>query len=651
MMGMQNTVSGNHNTLSIWASNTMLRWFCKKLMSIIPLFHYSIIPIRFSLTCWAFVVSCFSFDAFAAEPNYLSPSSLAMTKDGKTLYVACQTAGEVMVFDTTTEKVTARHALTNVHQFALSPDEQRLYLTGGTSHGTLQEVDLKTGKALRSFSAGHTPMSPLVTQDGKRLFYCNRHARTDQPDIHELDITTGKILRSAKAIREPVKLCLSKDEQTLWAFNHLPLMEANRSNVFTSVSVYDAKTFRQKAKLDLPSGSFAIRDAVMSPDGKYCFVTHTIGRFTVPTTHLDRGWINTSAISVLAVEKCAYLNTALLDDTTRGAANPWGVTITPDGKWLCITASGIHELLVIPVADFLKRLAACANPKEVVNNLSFLYGAKTRLPLEKCLGPRAVVASGDRVYSANRFSDNLAVVQMWDDGPGGVVPLPLVEKPKEPDLVRHGERIFNDATLCYQQWQSCASCHPDTRSDGTNWDLLNDGIGNPKQSRSMLYSHRTSPVMITGIRESAEIAVEKGFTMIQFQSVTPFYLDTVNAYIKSLEPELSPYRNPDGSLTAAAVRGKVIFEGKAECIKCHTPPYYGDKKPYVLGLGSDNERTRAFCTPILIEVWRTAPYMYDGRALSMETVITTDNSNNKHGNTKNLSKKEVRDLGEYVNSL
>jgi cytochrome c peroxidase len=157
--------------------------------------------------------------------------------------------------------------------------------------------------------------------------------------------------------------------------------------------------------------------------------------------------------------------------------------------------------------------------------------------------------------------------------------------------------------------------------------------------------------MITGIRESAEIAVEKGFTMIQFQSVTPFYLDTVNAYIKSLEPELSPYRNPDGSLTAAAVRGKVIFEGKAECIKCHTPPYYGDKKPYVLGLGSDNERTRAFCTPILIEVWRTAPYMYDGRALSMETVITTDNSNNKHGNTKNLSKKEVRDLGEYVNSL
>jgi cytochrome c peroxidase len=240
---------------------------------------------------------------------------------------------------------------------------------------------------------------------------------------------------------------------------------------------------------------------------------------------------------------------------------------------------------------------------------------------------------------------------MWDDGPGGAVPLPLVEKPKEPDLVRHGERIFNDATLCYQQWQSCASCHPDTRSDGTNWDLLNDGIGNPKQSRSMLYTHRTSPVMITGIRESAEIAVEKGFTMIQFHAVTPFYLDTVNAYLKSLEPELSPYRNPDGSLNASALRGKIIFEGKAECGKCHTPPYYGDKKKYIFGLGTDNERNRAFATPILIEVWRTAPYMYDGRAISIQNVITTDNSNNKHGNTKGLSPKEVEDLAEYVNSL
>ena len=42
---------------------------------------------------------------------------------------------------------------------------------------------------------------------------------------------------------------------------------------------------------------------------------------------------------------------------------------------------------------------------------------------------------------------------------------------------RRGEFFFNDASLCLQSWQSCASCHPDARTDALNWDLLNDGIG------------------------------------------------------------------------------------------------------------------------------------------------------------------------------
>jgi cytochrome c peroxidase len=248
------------------------------------------------------------------------------------------------------------------------------------------------------------------------------------------------------------------------------------------------------------------------------------------------------------------------------------------------------------------------------------------------------------------FSDSVNVIEMWDDGPGAAIPLPLQDA-VPPDEVRAGEMAFNDATFCYQHWQSCASCHPDVRSDGTNWDLLNDGIGNPKQSRSLLYTHRTSPVMITGIRASAEIAVTKGFSHIQFHQVTQERDDSVNAYLKSLEPIPSPYLARDGSLTESAMRGKEIFNGKAACVTCHMPPYYGDRTKYSLGLGSDDDRNREFATPILIECWRTAPYMYDGRALSIQDVITIDNKNNTHGNTKDLTEQEVEDLTEFVLSL
>ncbi len=584
-----------------------------------------------------------------AEDHYLSPAALAVGGGGKVLYVACEDAGSVQVFDTAAEKVTAHYPVGKITDLVLSPDESRLFATAGSFNGAVHEIDVTSGKIMRSLPAGHTPGSPVISADGKTLYYCNRFSRADQMDVQAVDLATGKTTHSAKAIREPVTMKLSKDGSTLWVVNHLPLMAANLKHVFTSLCVYQSGTLEKLVTLDLPSGSFAVRGSAMSADGKYFFVSHTIGRFTVPTTHLDRGWINTSAVSIFDVVGRTYVNTVLLDDTMKGAANPWGIAVAGADDWLCVNASGTHELIVVNLKEMMKRLSAAKNPKEVVNDLSFLYGAKTRVPLEG-QGARALAVSGSKVYSAMRFADSLNVVELWDDGPGAAVAFPL-GTPKPADPVRAGEMAFNDASCCYQQWQSCASCHPDSRSDGTNWDLMNDGIGNPKQSRSMLYTHKTSPVMITGIRASAEVAVVKGFTMIQFHEVSADRVEDVNAYLKSLQPVPSPYLMSDGKLTASALRGKVLFDGKAECARCHVPPYYGDKKKYALGLGSDSERDREFATPILIECWRTAPYMYDGRAVSMKEVITTDNTNNKHGNTKDLTPKEVDDLATYINSL
>lgn len=51
--------------------------------------------------------------------------------------------------------------------------------------------------------------------------------------------------------------------------------------------------------------------------------------------------------------------------------------------------------------------------------------------------------------------------------------------------------------------------------------------------------------------------------------------------------------------------------------------------------------------PPFREVWRTAPYLFDGRAATMEEVFEVY----KHGVDKKLSRKEVEALTEYVNSL
>ena len=143
------------------------------------------------------------------------------------------------------------------------------------------------------------------------------------------------------------------------------------------------------------------------------------------------------------------------------------------------------------------------------------------------------------------FSDNLAIVDAGAvrasaaartspgaPAPSNPVSLPL-HSPAEPTAARLGEMYFNDGTLCLQGWQSCASCHScDARVDGMNWDLQNDGIGNPKNVKSLLLSFETPPVMSMGVRADAATAIRAGIRYILFADLP--------------EPSPPPWTNTSG---------------------------------------------------------------------------------------------------------
>ena len=225
---------------------------------------------------------------------------------------------------------------------------------------------------------------------------------------------------------------------------------------------------------------------------------------------------------------------------------------------------------------------------------------------------------------------------------------PLCREQKETEI-RKGERYFNDAALCHQTWQSCASCHPEGRSDGLNWDLLNDGEGNPKNTKSLLFSHVTPPAMITGVRPTAEIAVQSGVEHILFNETPELYCSALDAYLRSLKPVPSP-RLHNGKLSGNARKGKRIFE-RAGCAECHSGACYTDLKLYNAGTGIGDDRNREFDTPTLIELWRTAPYLYDGRAKSGDDVVSVYNRTDRHGKTSGLTPQERYYLVEFMLSL
>jgi hypothetical protein len=186
-----------------------------------------------------------------------------------------------------------------------------------------------------------------------------------------------------------------------------------------------------------------------------------------------------------------------------------------------------------------------------------------------------------------------------------------------------------------------------------NWDLMNDGFGNPKNTKSLLYAPRTEPAMWTGIRANAMAGVQAGFRFIEFQAHPQQDYDDIYNFLNSLEPEPSPYW-VNGKLSPDAVQGKAIFESaEARCLECHLPSYYyAHTNKYDVGTRHDSDWTQnditGYVPPPLFELWRTAPYLHDGSALTLRDVLTTFNAGDRHGKTSHLSPSQIDQLAAYL---
>lgn len=590
--------------------------------------------------------------ALGIAGDYLSPSEVIADSEGRTLYIAEATARQIAVFNVASGEVTRTISLpSEVGGLVLAKDDSTLYVAGATPEGQVFVVETRTGAVTGRIPVGHTPGALALSSDGWKLYACNQFNHS----VSTVDLALGKETGRITVPREPIALAIAAGGKTLFVVNHLPAGVADGNYAGVEISVIDTATDKVASSIPLPNGSMAARDITVSPDGRHAYVTHILARYQLPTTQLERGWMNTNALTVIDVASRRRVNTVLLDDVDLGAANPWSVACTADGKHICVTTSGTHELSVIDrsgLHDKLTRVAAnekvsdassCA--EDVPNDLSFLVGLKRRLKLAGN-GPRGLALVGTQAYVAEYFTDSLGVVDVDPDVRAKARSMAL--GPQRPlTAVRQGELLFHNAALCFQSWQSCASCHPgNARVDALNWDLLNDGLGNPKNTKSLLLSHRTPPAMGLGVRATAELAVRAGIRHIQFAVRPEADAAAIDQYLKSLKPVPSPHL-VDGKLSESALRGKELFTSAA-CAKCHSSELYTDGEKYDVATGRLREEGLEFDTPSLIEVWRTAPYLHDGRAETIVDVLRKHNRGDEHGHTSDLTDEQIADLAEYV---
>jgi cytochrome c peroxidase len=241
------------------------------------------------------------------------------------------------------------------------------------------------------------------------------------------------------------------------------------------------------------------------------------------------------------------------------------------------------------------------------------------------------------------MSDTLTVIQV--NGFSTIATVSLSPGPIERTAEQRGEAAFHDGRSALDRWMSCASCHAGGHTSGLSFDTNGDGgYGAAKDIPTLLGCGPTAPYSWIGRFATLEAQIAESLdTSLRGPGPQPDQVADLAAFLRSLEP--APARR--SSDDPAALRGKDVFQLRG-CDACHVPPTYTSPVRRDVGLTDGPDGNRRFNPPSLRGVSRSAPYLHDGRAETLNDVLQIH-----HPGTEDTpwDQNEADDLAAFLESL
>ncbi|GAB4207323.1 MAG: hypothetical protein OHK0022_35400 [Roseiflexaceae bacterium] len=319
-------------------------------------------------------------------------------------------------------------------------------------------------------------------------------------------------------------------------------------------------------------------------------------------------------------------------------------------------------------------------------------GARAAILFDTGLAPQGLALSpdGDLLFVHNMLSRSVRVYDVSGINRAreyAARPLATVttvaEERLPPDLLR-GKQIFynaRDRRMSRDGYLACASCHLDGGGDGQVWDFTDRGEGLRNTPSLHGPGLREGNLHWTGNFDEIqdfENDIRNAFEGTGFLSDADYAtgtrsqplgnpkaglssdLDALAAYVRSLATVgPSPFRNPDGTLTADAQAGRLIFKQRG-CVACHAGATFTDSRTGMLhnvGTLKPSSGRRAgqpltgLDTPSLAGLWASAPYLHDGSATTLLDVLTTANPAGQHGDLASLDASQRQQLVAYLQQI
>lgn len=595
----------------------------------------------------------------APEPVYKNPLNLALTPDGKELWVPCEASASVVIVDTSTRKKKLEIPVGGQpNDVAFTPDGQRAFVSNRLDDN-VSVVDVATHKVISTIAVGDEPHGLLVDRQGRNLYVLN----TSIDNISVIGVASLREIKRLSASRSPWSLAESPDGKSILVTHALSRFIKDRTPSMSEVTVIDTERAMVSDRITVPSANL-LQGITWHPSGEYALFTLLRTKNLVPMTRINHGWTISNGLGILWRD--GTVDQVLLDQNDLCFPDPIDVCVTPDGRYALVTSSSTDRVAVVDLArltTMLKTASAHERARVIPNH--------TGKPAEYVIkhiptrtAPRGITCSKDGkvAYVASMLDDSVTVLDLAKLEFAGSVDL---GGPKEFTKRRRGEKLFHSANISFRRQFSCSSCHPDGHIDNLVYDIEDDGIGmGPIDNRTLRGINDMAPYKWTGINPSLkrQCGPRLAVFVTRIQPFTSEQLDDLHYYLCSIPRPPNRYRKLGQDLSEAQRRGKAMFERakrndgstippERRCTTCHPAPLYTDGRIHYVGTKFPYDRDGKFDAPHLLNIYDSAPYLHNGIAQTLEEIWTTYNPYDEHGVTNDMTKDQLNDLIEYLKTL
>ncbi|UCF37706.1 MAG: hypothetical protein JSU96_02230, partial [Acidobacteriota bacterium] len=415
------------------------------------------------------------------KPRYVSPINFAASPDGSQLYVTAQDADALLVVDLERRELLDRIEVgRQPREVLLSRDGSIAYVSNEWSD-SISVIDLKSRSVTGRIATPNMPTGMALSPDERTLYVAN----WQDDSISAIDLATGEEAIRLAGGGSPNLIAASADHSKLLVTNELSYLTSTREVPISEVTLIDTATQQIEKRLRFENAHL-LEGVTFVPPGDLAVVALVRPKNLLPVLHVNRGWAMNNGIGVIDVESGEVVQ-LILDDLSASYADPYDVAVTPDGKRLFVSHSGVDQITVIDV-EKLREVVEEARSRDTRLYAHRLDLSERFVIKRIATGPSpkglTVSPDGKLLFVAERLNDSILVVDTEQLEPAYTISL---NGPTRETEVRRGERLFNSAARTFQGQFSCRSCHPRHHVDRLQYDFEPDGLGqNILDNRTLL---------------------------------------------------------------------------------------------------------------------------------------------------------------------